>query len=238
MQASAKVPTTITPPAIAPQNRDQARAALARGNAETQEETTDRVRQEDLSYWDNLFGITEDSDDAEVAAPKAAPQQDDLPPECLRLALPSNDNVSAVHKALELAFRIRKAEAILSSIRQLIAEKSFKYTDEIRKAPRKGVRTRGRTSILELNRQLSFLCQTYSWNRSRMIDLDADNETLCIYQVLQQDDVRSSTTVIKPNEPGSTTLKLSWIWHSLDRRVMAGEQLPESDDNATTTECK
>ncbi len=156
--------------------------------------------------------------DAVLAENSAGDPTGDAPPEKMKLALPSNMSVPATHCALELTFRKRKAKGLLHQIRELIAEKSFKYTDEIRKAPRKGVRTRGQTAVLELNRRLSLLCQIYAWNRARMIDLQADEETLAGYRVLKKEDVKCSTAVLQPNKAGSTKLKLSWIWHSVDRR--------------------
>lgn len=202
----------------------------------------DNFRREDLQYWDNLFGISDDTLNPNAESRDPA-HPGDVPPELRRLALPSNSNISDEHQPLELTFRLRKAESILTQIRDLIAEKSFKYTDEIRKAPRKGVRTRGRTSIIELNRRLSFLCQVYAWNRARMVDLKADKDTLDLYQILETDHVRCSTAVLKPNQPGSTKLKLSWIWQSVDRRIMAGQEELRADqvdsaDPATITECK
>ena len=190
-------------------------------------------RQEDLMYWDSLVDMA-DAVNAEQAATDPA---SDVPPEKMKLPLPSNKSVPETHCALELLFRRRKAKALLTQIRELIAEKSFKYTDEIRKAPRKGVRTRGQTAVIELNRRLSLLCQVYAWNRARMVDLEADEDTLAAYQILQKDDVRCSTAVLQPNKSGSTKLKLSWIWHSIDRRVIAGLGTPETSDPATLTEC-
>ncbi len=190
-------------------------------------------RQEDLVYWDSLVDMA----DAVLADQSAADSTGDVPPEKMKLALPSNMSVPAAHCGLELTFRKRKAKALLHQIRELIAEKSFKYTDEIRKAPRKGVRTRGQTAVLELNRRLSLLCQIYAWNRARMIDLQADEATLAGYQVLKKEDIKCSTAVLQPNKAGSTKLKLSWIWHSVDRRVMAGLGTPPTNDPATLDEC-
>ena len=192
------------------------------------------LRQEDLIYWDSLVDMANAVNPANSASDPAA----DIPPEKMKLPLPSNMSVPQLHCTLELLFRKQKAKAILNQIRELIAEKSFTYTDEIRKAPRKGVRTRGQTAVIELNRRLSLLCQIYAWNRAQMVDLQADEDTLAAYQVLQKDDVKCSTAVLQPNKAGSTKLKLSWIWHSVDRRIMAGLATPETSDPATLAECR
>lgn len=189
-------------------------------------------------YWDTLLDI---ADSTVPARPFAIPEAQEVAPENVKLGLPSNRNVAAGHRDLELTFRKRKAKTLLSQIRELIAEKSFKYTDQIRKAPRKGVKTRGQTSVLELNRHLSFLCQAYAWGRARMIDLNVDAATLEIYRPLEKDDVKCSTAVLNPNKAGSTKLKLSWIWQSVDRRIIAGVAVDAelaAMDPATLTECK
>ena len=46
-----------------------------------------------------------------------------------------------------------------------------------------------------------------------MVRLAAEEETLSRFPVLTRDDVKSSTALLNPNMPGSTKLRLSWIWH-------------------------
>ncbi len=172
---------------------------------------------ETLEYWDTLNGIADGA-----VADTDLRVGEDVPPEHLLLNLPSNGTISSAHSSLELQLRRRKLNTLLDEIRNLIADKSFKYTDEIRTAPRKGVRTRARSSILELDRRLSFLCQMYSWSREKMLYIGVPDSTADSYRVLTKDDVKCSTAVLKPNIDGSTKLRLSWIWKSVDRRIMAG----------------
>jgi hypothetical protein len=40
-----------------------------------------------------------------------------------------------------------------------------------------------------------------------------------MFQHLSKDNLHSSTTILKPNVPGSTTLWLSWIWHNAHIRT-------------------
>ena len=218
-------PVNVRPVTTAPANTTPAAASLT---------ATAVFWQEDLAYWDSLVDMADAVNPDHAASDPAS----DVPPVKMKLPLPSNISVPGTHCGLELLFRKRKAKALLNQIRELIAEKSFKYTDEICKAPRKGVRTRGQTAVIELNRRLSLLCQIYGWNRARMVDLQADEDTLAAYQVLQKDDIKCSTAVLQPNKAGSTKLKLSWIWHSVDRRVMAGLATPETSDPATLAECR
>ncbi|KJA12757.1 hypothetical protein HYPSUDRAFT_210154 [Hypholoma sublateritium FD-334 SS-4] len=101
----------------------------------------------------------------------------------------------------ELLMRRKTADALLNQIRELIADKSFRYTEHIRAAPRKGVRTRARTTLVDLDRQLSFLCQVYSYCRGRMVVLGADRELLTNYRLLTHDDGLRNL-----NYPGSGSL--------------------------------
>ena len=102
----------------------------------------DATRAEDLKYWDDLFGIGKtDNEWADETSTLMALNVTDAPPEFFPLSLPSS-GIQQKYQPIELAFCIHKADEILTKIRELIADKSFKYTDEIRHAPRKGVWTR------------------------------------------------------------------------------------------------
>ena len=198
---------------------------------------TNNPREKALMYWDTL--VDRDNVDKVPAEAAELAESEEGRPECSTIPLPSDGSASHEHRQLELNYRTHKARSILTQLREIIATKSFKYVDQIRKAPRKGVKTRGQVAVLELNRHLSFLCQVYAWNRQKMVDLDAGEETLKVYRVLQKDDVQCSTAVLTPNKKGSTKIKLSWIWQSADRRVAAGLIKPgDGDDTETVDECK
>jgi hypothetical protein len=38
--------------------------------------------------------------------------------------------------------------------------------------------------------------------------------TSSIFQQLTKGDLNASTAILQPNEPGSTNLHLSWLWHN------------------------
>jgi hypothetical protein len=38
--------------------------------------------------------------------------------------------------------------------------------------------------------------------------------TSSIFQRLTKGDLNASTAILQPNEPGSTNLRLSWLWHN------------------------
>ena len=166
--------------------------------------------------------------------------ESDQPPEQIELYLPSYFNTSNEYSKDELTLRRKKAHHYLNQIRDLIAEKSFRYTDQIRNGPRKGVKTRARTVINELNQRISHLCQMYTWTRGRMIALGAtEDDALAIYKPLSKADVRCSTAILQPNQQGSTKLTLSWIWQSISRRILTGmESASKANDEATVIECK
>ena len=78
------------------------------------------------------------------------------------LHIPSNQNVTPRHDDIELALRKNQVRSHLHQLRELIAEKSFHYSDILCKAPRKGIRTHARGTVKGINTQISFHCQVYS----------------------------------------------------------------------------
>ena len=54
----------------------------------------------------------------------------------------------------------------------------------------------------------------YNHCRSRLVALDCDADTLNMFQRLKKDDLNASTAILNPNMPGSTNIRLSWIWHN------------------------
>lgn len=195
---------------------------------------------EDLVYWDTLHGIGEDFDE-EVPPWQRADigGSEDIPAEHLLLVLASNGNTANDFEKPELTIQQKTADALLHQIREVIAEKLFQYTEHIRAAPRKGVCTQARATILEMEQHLFFLCQVYTYCRAHMITLGADADILNTFRQLTHDNVCSSTAVLKPNLLGSTQLKLSWIWQSIDHRMMVDPtENVDTSDPATLLECK
>lgn len=137
-----------------------------------------------------------------------------IPVEEQLIPLPSNGNVADAYCELELSHRILHAGHHLHRIRDLIAEKSFQYSHVIRNAPRKSVNTHSRAAVKKLNLAISVHCRLYTQCQSRLLRLGADSRTQSQFRALTPDDVKASTAVINPNEPGSTRLKLSWIWQT------------------------
>jgi hypothetical protein len=54
----------------------------------------------------------------------------------------------------------------------------------------------------------------YNHCRSQLLALGCDTVTSSIFQRLTKGDLNASTAILQPNEPGSTNLCLSWLWHN------------------------
>lgn len=176
----------------------------------------------DGANQNNMNTLTrEDPQEARLEA-----RLEDDTPEGRLLAIPSNDlSRHHPHRQVELQLRIRQASRCLQALRDAIADKSFQYSHVIRVAPRKGVRTRARATIAKLNHRIAYHARVYGRCRRALARLDADAATLDKYQILLKEDLKSSTALLNPNEPGSTRIQLSWIWRTADN---TSSDTPES----------
>ena len=131
-------------------------------------------------------------------------------------------------RLVELSLRKRQAARHLQCVREAIAEKSFQYSHVIRPAPRKNVKTRARSSIAKLSSTISFHAMAYTKCRTALVRLHADADTLRQFCELKAEDLKSSTALLNPNQPGSTSMRLSWIWQAgLSGRGETPERLRE-----------
>ncbi|KAH9959751.1 hypothetical protein BGW80DRAFT_1183207, partial [Lactifluus volemus] len=129
------------------------------------------------------------------------------------LSMPStSQSPNPLHRAIELILREQQAARLLNSLRETIADKSFQYSHVLRVAPRKTVSSRARSAVVQLNDWISFYCRVYSRCQLAMTRLGANKKILSKFRVLSKKDVKSSTALLDPNKPGSSTLQLSWIW--------------------------
>jgi len=154
----------------------------------------------------------------------------DMTPERQRIPFPSNclPPGHSLH-TVELNARIRQARHYLSALREVIAEKSFHYSHVFRQAPNKTIRSRARSAIVKINNQITLYSRAYVRARAMLVRLGADAATLTTFQILVKDDVRASTAILDPNEPGSSSLRLSWIWQTGN---------PGNDNPAALRECE
>lgn len=155
------------------------------------------------------------ADDTDLSA-------EEVPPEHRTISFPSNvcsiagpsvqpRSMAQFHN-IEVQFRCHRASVLLTKLRELIAERSFQFSHVQRNPPTKGVKTRSRTVTTNLRHKISMYAKMYTCNRARLCRLNVDANTLAIYKKLLPGDLISSTAVINANEPGSSTLILSWIW--------------------------
>ena len=166
-----------------------------------------------------------DSDDEDAEADPSGGDQiiegrdpeQDLPPERIPLHLPSSYNTNTTahpFRQAELGLRVKQATRYLAALRDAIAQKSFQYSHVLRSAPSKGARTRSRTAIIRITDQVSHYSKVYCRARAALARLGADETTLTRFKVLTRDDVKASTAILDPNMPGSSSIRLSWIWET------------------------
>ena len=152
---------------------------------------------------------------ARMATAAAGEDSGVVTPERRMLSIPSTWQSSHnPYRLVELDLRTKQAAKTLQALRDTIADKSFQYSHVIRVAPRKGVRTRAHGIIANLNYLIEYYCRVYGRCHQAMVRLDATPATLSRYRILLKEDVRSSTALLNPNEPGSTRMKLSWVWQT------------------------
>lgn len=131
------------------------------------------------------------------------------------LALPSNGNVQSPEMAqLEIGERIKQARRQISRLRDIIADISFQYSHVVQNAPRKSNRTAAQKRIKALHNNLAYNARIYSRCRSRLMTLHCDEDVLRTFRVLMREDLKASTEILRPNEQGSSSVKLSWIWRT------------------------
>lgn len=171
--------------------------------------------------YDELFNHSDDEDgeadpNGQDHSVDASDYDLGLPPERIPLHLPSSHNTTTNHpfRQAELGLRIKQATRYLSALRDAIAQKSFQYSHVMRAAPSKGVRTRSRSAIIHITDRISQYSRVYCRARAAMVRLGADERTLNKFKLLSRDDVKASTAILDPNIPGSSTIRLSWIWET------------------------
>jgi hypothetical protein len=206
--------------------------------------SVDDPSDDSLEHWDTLADTPVDAvsagpTQASASAPASlsGPTDTNIPIERQIIGLPSNNNVTPGHADTELILRKTQAKTHLNHLRELIAEKSFQYSDLIRPAPRKGVVTRARSALKNITQRILFHSQVYTRCRQRLLYLGADATTLQRFRELKKEDIKASTAILTPNISGSTTLKLSWIWHDVAHHILPHADADVSNNPAAMLEC-
>ena len=156
--------------------------------------------------------ITVSSDDPDAGGQQTGPDFSVV--ERQVLTMPSNGNVNEDVTAQEIQERVKQARRQISRLRDLIAEISFQYSHVVRNAPRKSNRTAAQKRIKALHNDLSYHARIYARCRSRLMTLHCEESLLRVFRVLTREDLRASTEILRPNEQGSSSVKLSWIWRT------------------------
>ena len=155
-----------------------------------------------------------------------------IPVEWKVIILPSNGNVETDVSDLETKFRTRQADTELNHLCDLIADISFQFSHVIRGQIRKNIRTRSQKRIKSIHNQLTLHARIYARCRNHLVALNCGESILRQYRILSKVDLKSSTAILDPNQPGSTTLKLSWIWHSSKWLLLNDDTFPGADAEA------
>ena len=131
---------------------------------------------------------------------------------------------------IKIEFELRKGHAndCLSSIRQIIGHESFQFKNLLRPATDKVQRTRARTSIQHVYRELTLKAQIYRRTREALEALGVEPELLTTtYHILHKDDLKVSAAVGNPNQAGISQTSLSWIWTTIEGPLSADNYLLE-----------
>ena len=223
----------------------QQKAAVAKPNAPNITSSSDMADQWDDFAFDpvpiSAETIPSTSDATPVPPRNPSEVIGPVPIEDQVIALPSTGNTSDIYRNLEIAHRMSTAEDLLNQIRNLIADKSFQFSHVIRVSPRKGVTTRARAAVKKLNNEIAELSRFYTRCRASLLVLVEDPSIISQFKVLNPTDVAGSTAILNPNQPGSTSLKLSWIWQNSARNILdfarLNESTPLAEDIPSLLEC-
>lgn len=189
-----------------------------KNNSEVLEQNFNLNNLDDFDLPDTPFDVEMDiAGQLSEDGPSAAADDNvfDINPELKVLPLPSNYPGSIEdYRMTEIDLRIKQASRALQVLRDLIAEKSFQYSHVIRVASRKDVGTRARASIKKLNHRIAYQCRVYGHCRQALIRLSASVPVLKKFRIIEKEDIRCSNAILNPNEPGSSRIRLSWIWQT------------------------
>ena len=82
--------------------------------------------------------------------------------------------------------------------------------------------------IKSVHNHLTLHARIYVHCQNHLVTLNCGESILNQYHILTKEDLKSSTAILDPNKPGSTTLKLSWIWHSSKWLILNDNAIPGS----------
>ena len=145
---------------------------------------------------------------------------DGAQPESFSIPLPSSIPKESPQRPLltrimqkELELRKGHANDCLAAMRTIIGQQAFQYKKILRPAPTKVHRTRARSSIQKVGRNLVLQSRIYKQTRNAMLSLNMEVDALkSVYKELTPQDIQVSSAIAEPNIAGSSRMHLSWIW--------------------------
>ena len=130
-----------------------------------------------------------------------------------QVPLPSRvTRASDALKSCELHLRIKQAEDLVTTMRGLVADKSFHFVHVLRNADKTKKRAMTRKAISEIEFQLQSFAAVYHECRLALVILNAAPAVLETFKVLEDSHLKASTAVLDPNAVGSTRPTTSWLW--------------------------
>jgi hypothetical protein len=152
----------------------------------------------------------------------------DTSPIYTKLCLPSNLHRSAVETSgdkllfAELKLRESQAANALYQIRISLGHKAFLFRKNLRLATGTKQKTRAWKEVYSVEAQVKHQARVYRLARRIMVRLGASKELLATYQELRSDELKATTALLDPKQPGQRNKALAWFWNMDVDRDMAG----------------
>ena len=141
-------------------------------------------------------------------------------PVCFRLTLPSGmtrrvrweHGVQGV-AALEIQLRAGQCNDALKAIRLALGKKAFLFRTKIRPRGPKTGKTKSWDEIHAVDQTLRLNAQIYRSSRESLVDLEAPMAMTDRFQVLETKHLKTSTTLLDPQQDGFKHVQLPWFWY-------------------------
>lgn len=204
----------------------------------TEEEEDDQS----YSYNDTHIFVEDDSGDMQLLALDSEKsmfwEEPVEKPEAFLLGMPSNIGPeTCVNRRLEVAVQaellLREGQMndALQAIRLVIGKKAFVFQTNVRSAKTKKGKTRAYTLIQSIDTTLRYHAQLYRRARAAVENLAGPGISLLTrFQVLEPEDLKTTTTILNPSVTGVKHKHLAWFW-SMDVEA-------DSVDDNVMRECK
>lgn len=152
--------------------------------------------------------------------------------ESVRLRMPSNVIVSLADGSQELKklanheLKLRQGQAndALQKLRLAIGQKSLALRGQVRRARSNATRTRAWADVEGVEGKIKEQADIYRLARAALPRLSASEDTLTIYEILDDEHLIVPKDLTEENRTGQRSDTLSWIWR------LDGQHVAEGDD--------